>query len=713
MPTENSSSWYRVAEVKPKLQDHITIHRHEYRHQAWFVLQDRHKARSHRFNHIAYFVISCMTGQRSMQEIWQISQARFKDEPPTQDEIIQLLAKLYQNELIHTDVTPNIEELSQRNRQSRKQRLKQYFMNPLGLRFPLYNPTRLLEWGIRYVEPLFKKRLFHGWLLLTGLALILMFINWPELSTATTLHAFTTQNMLLFLFIYPLIKLLHELGHAFAIKHYDGEVTEMGIMIMVFVPVPYVNAHSAMALPDKKQRMLVSAMGIIVESTLASIALLIWLNIEPGLLRNICLDVMLIGGLSSLLANGNPLIKFDAYHVLADAIESPNLATRAKKYLSYKLHLWLFKIDRDDDGLMDDREAIWFFNYALASFAYRIFLTLTILALVLDKFYAAGVVLAVWALSLQVVMPFLRYIHTMAHSEQVTQNKSRVYSVIGVISLVLLIGLFVIPVPQTSSTQGIIWISEEMQLKAKSPGFIRKLLVENNQLVQKGDALIITEDPLLAGRVKKLEAKLRELKVKLASKRHQHLESEQLKQEMERTEAEFELFKHRLASLTLQSPANGRLVIPDYLDLPDQFVEQGQLIGFIIEPDHLVAQIIIPEQEIALFQQQQSRFEIRQLGSSNKTITANYKRIIPEAIKQLPSAALGIKGGGDVLVDPGDNSGRTPIEKVFQLELSIPANQLEAYIGSRVRVRVKHGNLPLARQWGRSLQQLLLGRVHV
>lgn len=93
----NSSAWYRVAQVKPRLQEHISIHRHRYRDQTWFILQDQHKGRSHRFNSTAYFLITCMNGQRDMQEIWDIVNTRFPDNAPSQDEIIKLLGKLYQS----------------------------------------------------------------------------------------------------------------------------------------------------------------------------------------------------------------------------------------------------------------------------------------------------------------------------------------------------------------------------------------------------------------------------------------------------------------------------------------------------------------------------------------------------------------------------------------------------------------------------------------
>ena len=49
-------------------------------------------------------------------------------------------------------------------------------------------------------------------------------------------------------------------------------------------------------------------------------------------------NVMLIGGVSTLLFNGNPLLRFDGYYILADLLEIPNLAQRSTRYLGYLGH---------------------------------------------------------------------------------------------------------------------------------------------------------------------------------------------------------------------------------------------------------------------------------------------------------------------------------------------------------------------------------------
>ena len=109
----------------------------------------------------------------------------------------------------------------------------------------------------------------------------------------------------------------------------------MGIMLLVFMPIPYVDASSSLAFEDKRKRMLIGAAGILIELFLAALALLVWLNVEPGAVRATAYNVMLIAGVSTVLFNGNPLLRFDAYYVLADFLEIPNLGQRSNRYLGF------------------------------------------------------------------------------------------------------------------------------------------------------------------------------------------------------------------------------------------------------------------------------------------------------------------------------------------------------------------------------------------
>ena len=45
--------------------------------------------------------------------------------------------------------------------------------------------------------------------------------------------------------------------------------------------------------------------------------------------------ITVIGGVSALLFNGNPLLRFDGYYVFCDLLGIPNLASRSQRYYAY------------------------------------------------------------------------------------------------------------------------------------------------------------------------------------------------------------------------------------------------------------------------------------------------------------------------------------------------------------------------------------------
>src|SRR6476646_2520132 len=109
-----SPTWYRVAELRPRLRSHVRIHRHEYRGERWYVMADKISRRTHRFGPGTYFVAGVMDGHRSLQSIWDAAMQRLGDEVPTQDEVIQLLGQLHAADVLQCEVTPDVDELLRR-----------------------------------------------------------------------------------------------------------------------------------------------------------------------------------------------------------------------------------------------------------------------------------------------------------------------------------------------------------------------------------------------------------------------------------------------------------------------------------------------------------------------------------------------------------------------------------------------------------------------
>ena len=112
------------------------------------------------------------------------------------------------------------------------------------------------------------------WLIVVAAAVVMMIPRWNGFMHAyqDALSIGTNPEKAFYLFaMFWILKFCHEMGHAFACRRFGGEVHEMGLMLLVFIPTPYVDASSAWAFPSRWQRMFVGAGGMVVELFLASV----------------------------------------------------------------------------------------------------------------------------------------------------------------------------------------------------------------------------------------------------------------------------------------------------------------------------------------------------------------------------------------------------------------------------------------------------------
>ena len=712
--TLHSPSWYRVASLKPRIRTHAEIHRHTYRGAVWFVLQDHASGRSHRFTPAAYHFIGLMDGERTVQELWEAASLQLGDDAPTQEDVIRMLGQLHAADALLADVTPDAREVFRRFQRHERMEWKRRLWTPLALRFPLLDPDRFLERTQRLVQPLFGWLGLALWLGVVGAGALLAAVHWNELTQNFADRVLAPQNLLLLWLVYPAVKALHELGHAYATKRWGGEVHEIGIMLLVLTPVPYVDATAAWGFRDKRRRMLVGAAGIAVELFLGALALFVWLNVEAGAVHAVAYNVILISGVSTLFFNGNPLLRFDGYYVLSDAIEIPNLGMRANKYLGYLAQRYLFGV-RDADSPAESRgERIWMVVYGLASFAYRVFIMFVIILFIADKFFVIGVLLAIWAIVTQIAIPIGKALAHLSTSPGLRRRRGRAIGVSAALALALLALLFVAPAPSRTRAEGVVWLPEEAQVRAGTDGFIERLLAPVDSTVERGQPLIEARDPLLPTQVAVLEAQLQELEVKYdALLLEDRAQAALVREEMVAAAAALERSRERAGELTLRSAARGRFVVPNASDLPGRFVAKGQLVGYVVEPKALTVRVAIGQDDIALVRESVREVEVMMSEWGAAPVAATIRREVPGGSQQLPTAALGSGGGGLFAVDPRDRQGVTALERVFQLELALPEELRSPYLGARVFVRFDHGFEPLGVQAYRALKRLLLRRFDV
>jgi putative peptide zinc metalloprotease protein len=455
----HSPSWYRVAQLRPRLRGHARIHRHHYRGELWYVLEDRVSRRMHRFNPAAYYIVGLLDGRRTVHEIWEAATERFGDDAPTQDEVIRLLGQLHSAEVLQTEAMPDLSELARRTRKGKKKTWLQNLLSPLAIRIPLVDPDRALERWLPWYGPWFGWVGLAVWAVVVGFGIAAAASHWSELTADVTSQILAPQNLLILWLTFPVVKLLHELGHACAVKAWGGEVHEMGIMLLVLMPIPYVDASSASAFPQARRRVVVGAAGMLVEVFLASIAMLAW--VEASGLAAPWYDVMLIAGISTIVFNANPLLRFDGYYMLADLVQIPNLRVRSNQYLGRLVERRLFGVSQDEAEI-PGAERAWLGFYAVLSFLYRTFVMCAIALFIASEYLLVGVVLALWALATAVVLPVFKGIGYLLMHPRLRRRRPRALAATGFASSSA--GLFLRPFPLDPRRGG--WPAREVRAPA-------------------------------------------------------------------------------------------------------------------------------------------------------------------------------------------------------------------------------------------------------
>jgi putative peptide zinc metalloprotease protein len=706
-----SPSWYRVAGLRPRLRSHFRMHRHEYRGRRWHVLEDRLSRRSHRFEPHTYYVVGLMDGRRTVQRIWEAAVERSGERAPTQEEVIQLLGQLHAADAIQCEVTPDVAELLRRSQRIRRRGALARWAAPLAIRIPLLDPDRFLERTLPLYRWMFGPLGAALWLAVLAWGVVTAVQHWDELARDLDSRLLAFDNLVVLLLVFPVLKAVHEFGHACAVKAWGGEVHEMGIMLLVLMPVPYVDASSANAFPQKRRRLVVGAAGMMVELFIASLALALWLDMQGGVARAVLYNVMVIAGVSTVLFNANPLLRFDGYYILTDLIEIPNLRQRANQYLGALVERRLFALDTppSDAGA---RERAWFVFFAIASFCYRMFITLAIALFIATQYLIFGVLLALWAVVTGMLLPIVMLLGYLAMSPRLRRYRVRAIATSGALAAALGAVVFMLPVPSWTNAQGVVWGVEQSAVRGRADGFMLRVVAQPGARVRPGEVLLEAHDPMLPPLIRSVEAQREELEARWLAQRSEDLVRAQMSLEkLKALDAELARLQEQRADLLVRSPAAGVFALPAPDDLPGRFVRQGEPVAFVVPEGAVTARVVVPQETADLVRGHTASVSVKLAERLGETHPARIVREVPLASDQLPSLALSQGGGGEIALDPGNGQPKAA-QTHFEFELEVLGPR-PAGAGGRVHVRFDHPPETVAAQLWRLVRQLFLKRFAV
>lgn len=710
-----SESWYQVAQLQVGLLPTVKVHKQQYRGQVWYVLQDSCSDKYYRVQELGYKFLASLDHRKTIEQAWLDFIDANPHHAPSQDDVIALLSQMHQMSLLYFRSESQSDEIFRRFKKQKTKEKLTHLIAFIYFRLPLLNPNDFLKKNIKWLAVFFTLPAFLVWLFFVFLGAKSAIDNADQFLNQA--QGVLSVDNLLWLFVGMFVlKIFHELGHAIVCRKYGGDVHTMGLMFIAFAPLPYLDASSSWSLRNKWQRAFVGAAGMYVELFFAAVAAIIWSQTSPGFVNSMAFNIMIIGSVSSLLFNGNPLLKFDAYYILSDVIDVPNLYQKSIKQWFYLGNILILGTQNPEEPASENYERRWFYSYGLLSFFYRLFVMTIILLYLADISLFLGVLMVMALSYMWLIGPTFKLIKYLAKSSELMKNRSRaVYSALGMLSLVVIFLVYV-PVHNRMTLPGVIENLDKQVIFAQGGGTLLSLVVESGQAVTQGDIVYQFSNPELE--LERETARFQLVEVQLLIRQSLVSEPQNLKALEERKdflEQRILDLENRVERLTYRAETDGIWVTNLRQEHIGTYYKHLHKIGHLISGETYRFIAVVPQEKSAsLFEDAITGGDLKLSGQMEKTILVDDVNFIPYQTHTLRSQALAIQGGGSIFAQPNERGQFISDEPFFELIARLDSkDNMPLQDGRLGYLRVYLDSKPIFFQFTLYLKQLLQSRYSV
>ena len=504
----------------------LTHSRHMYQGTGYWVVKEPVGLQYFRFHDEEFYILNMLDGHVSLQQIKDGFEQRFAPQKITFGDLQQFIGMLHRSGLVISNSPGQGKALRERGRTKKNKENLGKMANVFALRFRGFDPERILNAILPWFGWIFTvpALIFFAGLMISSTLLLASQYETVYAKLPTFQQFFAADRWLILALTMAVVKVLHEFGHGLSCKKFGGECHEIGFMLLVFTPCLYCNVSDSWMLPNKWKRVWIGAAGIYVEMILASIAAFVWWFSEQGTtINDLCLNMMFLNVVSTILVNGNPLLRFDGYYILMDILEIPNLRQKSTEVLKRWFQETCLGLELQDDPFLPHRGKLMFGLFTIASVIYRwvvVFSICWFVIKVLEPYglQAIGRMVAVIGFFGLVAQPFIqtwKFVRTPGRLSKVKRTPVLItLTVVGAI----VAAVCYIPLPHHIDCAFEIQPSEAGAVYAGTPGQIVDT-VEPGTLIREGEPIATLKNPDLeirladlAGEERIAELQLRTLK---------------------------------------------------------------------------------------------------------------------------------------------------------------------------------------------------------
>jgi putative peptide zinc metalloprotease protein len=709
--------------VRLRVRGDLNVTPQKYEGRTYYVIKDPVSLRYYRFKEQEYFLLNLMDGEHTNDQAQKEFEKRFRPDRLTLEDLEHFSQQLLTAGLVQNESPQAGKQLFDRRKKRRRMELLQTFTNILYIKIPVFDPEKLLTKMLPYLRWMFTITFL---LLSVGvmLAAVLLVLTHFEtfLDRLPSYQEFFSFKTVIYLWAaLGVVKVIHEFGHGLSCKAFGGEVHEMGFLILCLSPAMYCNVSDAWTLPNKWKRIIISGAGIYVELMIAAIATFVWWNSPSQPFVNyLSLSLMIVCSVSTVLFNGNPLMRYDGYYVLADWLEIPNLRDRSNRYLQRLVSEYCLGMETQPEPYMELGRRVLFVTFAVVSWVYRWAITFVILKFMATflkpyKLEIISSMLAVAALASMIGWPLFRLIKNIRKRGRLPDMKSVRVTITACVIAAFLLGFFFLPLPVSRVRQpGLVQVQPEYlePVHVKISGILQKVYVVEGEKVTKGKILAEFSNMDVDNRYKHAKATV-DLKDKLlqlykgqTEKVRDPRDRDSLiraqvaaKTDLVNAQVLLELADHDKKALILKAPETGYVIGLPLVDEVGRRWEkdQGQPFCSIGNPKKLRVLVPLPPSDYELVrenwkklqdQSQELPVTIRVQGRGPDTWQGRLSLLPTSEAKEIPPA-LSNRGGGPVAVNPkSDPNHMAPLSQIYLVGINFDDPDRAIIPGALAQVKI-------------------------
>jgi putative peptide zinc metalloprotease protein len=693
--------------LQVRLRPDLVVRPQFYEGMTHYVVKDPIGLKYYRFKAEEYFLLQQLDGKSTLLEVKKAFERKYRPQTITVDDLVRFCSQLHEAGVATVDTPDQTEVFVKRRRKRIWKKVKGAATNILYIKIPIIDPERLLTWMYPYFRWMFTRTFVVLSSLFMLSALTLVISQWSTFMERLPdfQSFFNFRTIFYFWCSLAIVKVIHEFGHGLTAKHYGGEVHEMGALLLCLTPALYCDVTDSWLLPNKWHRIWISAAGIYVECFLASIATFAWFYSNPGLFNSLMLATMFLCSVNTILFNANPLMRYDGYYVLSDYLEIPNLRIKANQFFGYAFQEKVLGLEVPVQSYLPRTRRWLFVFYAVASFLYRWFVTISILFFLHSilkpyKIHSLGLLVALAGMVPLVVMPayqIVKFVRTPGRFRKVKKLRATAFAVSTV---AIVTAILMIPTPLRVKGTFVIAPAKPSRVYATTPGRLVSLAVRDGDFVKKGDLIAQLSNMDKQRERTSFQEELQINRVKAASfSRSQDLEGRRLALQYATLADELEPVVARvndeLAKLYLVADHDGQVIGVPRRETTGQWIRPDKAFCEIGDPKKLQAQVIIDQSDIDLIEKN-SRAWIKVYGQSQRTYRSTVQEVASRNRDDIPTE-LSNMAGGEIAAEQDQATGKlTPLSAQYEVILPIENSDLSLHVGQRGFAKIDGGTSTLA-----------------